>query len=62
MSSKENKMNTAKETERMRKERLAGSNNGSTMRTRTVKSKKEKNSSREVIKRNFQKEVEKFLK
>ena len=30
----------AKENERMRKERIAGSNNGRTMRTRVVKDKK----------------------
>lgn len=34
------KKNSAKETERMRKERIAGSDNGRTMRTRVVKDKK----------------------
>lgn len=35
-----NKKKTAKENERMRKERIAGSDNGRTMRTRVVKDKK----------------------
>ena len=35
-----NKKNSAKENERMRKERIAGSDNGRTMRTRVVKDKK----------------------
>lgn len=34
------KKNSAKENERMRKERIAGSDNGRTMRTRVVKDKK----------------------
>lgn len=34
------KKNSAKENERMRKERIAGSDNGATMRTRVVKDKK----------------------
>ena len=34
------KKNLAKETERMRKERISGTNNGRTMRTRVVKDKK----------------------
>ena len=34
------KKNSAKETERMRKERIAGTDNGRTMRTRVVKDKK----------------------
>ena len=34
------KKNSAKETERMRKERIAGSDNGRTMRTRVVNDKK----------------------
>ena len=34
------KKNSAKENERMRKERIAGSDNGRTMRTRVVKEKK----------------------
>lgn len=39
MSNKKKK-NSAKETERMRKERIAGSDNGRTLRTRVVKDKK----------------------
>lgn len=34
------KKNSVKENERMRKERIAGSDNGRTMRTRVVKDKK----------------------
>ncbi len=34
------KKNSAKETERMRKERIAGTDNGRTLRTRVVKDKK----------------------
>lgn len=34
------KKNSAKENERMREERIAGSDNGRTMRTRVVKDKK----------------------
>lgn len=34
------KKNSAKENERMRKERISGSDNGRTMRTRVVKDKK----------------------
>lgn len=34
------KKNSAKENERMRKERIVGSDNGRTMRTRVVKDKK----------------------
>lgn len=34
------KKNSAKENERMRKERIAGSDNGRTLRTRVVKDKK----------------------
>ncbi len=37
------KKNSAKENERMRKERIAGSDNGRTMRTRVVKDKKKYN-------------------
>lgn len=41
---KDKKMkNQAKETERMRNERIAASNNGQTLRTRTVPSKKKYN-------------------
>lgn len=39
MSNKKKK-NSAKETERMRKERIAGTDNGRTLRTRVVKDKK----------------------
>lgn len=49
------KNSKAKETERMRQERLAGTNNGMTTRTRTVPSKKHKNSSRSAQKREFNK-------
>ena len=37
---KNNKKKSAKENERMRKERISGSDNGRTMRTRVVKDKK----------------------
>lgn len=40
MAKKSKKKNCAVESERMRNERLAGTNNGMTLRTRTVPSKK----------------------
>jgi hypothetical protein len=44
VKTKDKKMkNQAKETERMRNERIAASNNGQTLRTRTVPSKKKYN-------------------
>lgn len=41
-------MANAKENERMRKERLEGSNNGATLRTRVVSSKKYKRNKKKI--------------
>ena len=59
------KKNSAKENERMRKERIAGSDNGRTMRTRVVNDKKKytrKNKHKEFTQEDADEYVRKILK